>query len=210
MKIPKINPYHKDIDIPLYRVMERYYDILLDSPISNQCPRILLGRRYEYKNMPYYISLLEGDIADIGAGGCEWTRWFPNITTTFEPKPPQLAWEQPTSTEKFNVDFVKKYSVNKFDNAMAINSLHYVPLDELERTIKDAMSCVKNKFLFTFNFKMLAKRSKIKYVYDDILLQVIYVIAKCDFRIFLLDFENNDHTEGAINGDIRIILGHAR
>ena len=204
----KINAYNNTIDLPIYSEMEKYYDIMADIHIDNLAPRIYIDNRIMFKDIVYYISILyknnPGIIADIGAGACVWDQWFDNIFS-FEPKPGDFSLE-PDSRESFNNDFILKYN-KSFDCGMAINSLHFIPYSEISQRIDDAMSVVKDRFLMTFNLKMLAKFSDIEYDYESGLKRLLDILHKTEYNILMLDFVESESVAG-INGHVRIIYEH--
>ena len=204
MQPKKIRPYNKNIKLAIYDEMQKHYDIMLDEKLDMHIPRIWYDKRVMFKDIVYYIDILyennPGKVADIGAGANIWVDWFPNIIA-FEPDARNHYTNLPDYTTKFDYNFVTQH-INNFDCALAINSLHYTSFDKVKNTIKLALNIVEDRFLFTFNLRMLCKRSNIEYDYQMALYKLLILLPKDN--IVMLDW-TDDEEIGPINGHVRII-----
>ena len=201
----KIRPYTPDINLDIYDEMSSHYDIMVDNDTPNIVPRIWHDQRVMFKDIVYYISLLyennPNTLADIGSGGSIWGNWFDNIFT-FEPNPGEWS-NTPDSNERYNDAFVYKYN-KKFDCAIAINSLHYVHFDEVHNMVNKAMTLVNDRFLFTFNLKILCKFSDMDYDHDYALNRLFNILKNINYNIVMLDYVRSDYV-APLNGHVRVI-----
>jgi len=117
----------------------------------------------------------------------------------------------------FNIDFVKKYREN-FYSAIAINSLHFIPIWKIKNRIKLFSNIIKKDGLgyFTMNSKVLIQNtdknfiSKKKLYENNNLSEYIFnEIFELDNILELLHYEDHINTLNHfpnINGDIRIVF----
>ena len=211
VKMQKVRPYTTDIKLKVYNEMEAHYDILVDGALNYYVPRFWYDNRVMFKDIVYYISLLylnnPKTIADIGSGGYNWKKWFDNIKTFEKYLPSQYASINtlPDSREEFNSHFVATYN-KSFDCAMAINSLHFISWKELSQRITDAMSVVKDKFLFTININHINQRSDETLSVDSGINRLYDILNNSPFEIYMFDY--NLDADPGINGHVRFILSN--
>lgn len=208
LSITKIRPYTDNVDLEIYKEVRKEYDILADTLPPNKVPRLIQDQKIFYKDIVYYINLLYENnpksVADIGAGINLWSKWFDNIIA-FEPKPTQWA-KNIDSIEQYDEDFVKKY-IGAFDCAMAINSLHFIHYDKLKERIEEAMLLVNDRFLFTFNLKVIAEEADEEYDYIEHMKKIMDIVKSVNYNIVMLDYliDTDDNVFGYMNGNIRVI-----
>jgi hypothetical protein len=89
---------------------------------------------------------------------------------------------------------------------MAINSLHFILWKDLSQRITDAMSVVKDKFLFTINIDHINQRSDETLSVDSGINRLYDILNNSPFEIYMFDY--NLDADPGINGHARFILSH--
>jgi SAM-dependent methyltransferase len=94
---------------------------------------------------------------------------------------------------------------NKFDAAMAINSLHFNHLDQFETYIKDFAKIIKpgGRGFITFNLPRLMKKDTI--TFDQAVMHCDKVIRGLDLNYIIVD-QNYHDIECKANGNIRLVF----
>ena len=123
--------------------LEEYYDVLIwdhKDLKKSKPPRWQLGSRIGFLQPYYYIEqLLKEDpknIADIGCGGNDFKRFYPNIIG-YDPYEPEADLK-----ELFDEKFVQKH-FQEFDAAFSICALHFIPLDYFAQRVSEFASVIK-------------------------------------------------------------------
>lgn len=222
----QINEYNSSIEIRnfpnLEKELEEYYDLfVVDEIVQNKLsPRGQFEYSIGFKEIFYYISWLYDNnpqsVIDIGAGECFWKRWFPNITSL---EPGGYASGE---NADFHMDFSEKFAdahVEEYDCGMAINSLHFGKLTEVENNIVQAMRIIKpgGRFLFTLSTGMIRSYyvpnlSKNEGLAEKDLVDLTkQMIMKLPYKLVLFDcafdrLGHDFHILGHINGTIRFIF----
>lgn len=221
-----INEYNRNSEIRnfpnLEKELEAYYDLFVkDENVQNKVsPRGNYEYRIGFKEIFYYISWLYDNnpksVIDIGAGECFWKRWFPNITSL---EPGGYASGEHAD---LHMDFTKEFAdshIEEYDCGMAINSLHFGKITEVENNILQAMRIIKpgGRFLFTIstgmiesyylNFTKHWKTPPVRNVVDltkEMVVKLPYKLVLFDCPFDRLGYEFP--IQGHINGTIRLIL----
>jgi hypothetical protein len=217
-----INEYNRNSEIRnfpnLEKELEAYYDLFVkDEIVQNKVsPRGQYEYKIGFKEIFYYISWLYDNnpksVIDLGAGECFWKRWFPNITSL---EPGGYASGEHAD---LHMDFTKEFAdshIEEYDCGMAINSLHFGKLIEVENNIVQAMQIIKpgGKFLFTLSTGMIGTYYKNdNQSTKDLLVELTkQMIMKLPYKLVLFDcpFDRLGYEfpiQGHINGTIRFIL----
>ena len=220
-----INEYNRNHEIRnfpnLEKELEEYYELFVkDEIVQNKVsPRGHYEYKIGFKEIFYYISWLYDNnpksVIDVGAGECFWKRWFPNITSL---EPGGYASGEHAD---LHMDFTKEFAdshIEEYDCGMAINSLHFGKLTEVENNIVQAMRIIKpgGRFLFTLSTGMIeshyitskpAKAPPPRNLVDrtkEMIVRLPYklVLFDCPYDRLGYDFP----IQGHINGTIRFIL----
>jgi hypothetical protein len=173
------------------------------------------GLKIGYRDIFYYIDYLYNNqptsVIDVGCGECIWKNWFPNIIG-FNPVTNEFSKQD--FIDIFDEDFSKGHTKN-WDSGMALNSIHFVPWNNVARQIELAMNIVRDQFLFTFNFKMIQYKPNLPM--DELILAFDNLLESLPYKIVLLDYpiqrgileKKVDHWSH-INGHVRFILQHTQ
>jgi hypothetical protein len=212
--------------------INQYYDIIYNTGGDSRItPRYHLesGLKITQRDIFYYINRLydnnPSSVIDVGCGECTWKRWFPNIIG-FDPRINEFS--QQDFIASFNADFSREHT-KSYQCGMALNSLHFIPWEDIGKTIDMAMNIVQDRFLFTFNFFMLDNKptpfdnkpmpiggiQPLESLFNQIILNTGYKIILIDYpsqrRATLMRNTRTGSRESAaahINGHVRFILAH--
>ena len=215
-----INPYTTGIQFNnfsnLSAEINSYYDILYDTVDAFDITaryQLEHGLKIGFRDIFYYISLLYDNnptsVIDVGCGECTWKKWFPNIIG-FDPSPSKYSAAD--FIDYFDESFSQGHTKN-YDCGMALNSVHFVEWDYIEKQIDLAMNIVKDQFLFTFNFDMINSVPSLPM--NELILLFDNKINSLNYKIKLLDYptlrgvsDTNMTRIRHINGTVRFILQH--
>lgn len=215
-----INPYRSeakfqnfpDLNVALNLHYDRLYDTVIDFEIS---PRYYYesGLKIGFRDMFYYIDCLYSNqpatVIDVGCAECVWKNWFPNIQG-FDPNFNEFSKQD--FVDFFDEDFSQGHAKN-WHCGLALNSLHFIDWSYVPKQIDLAMNIVKDQFLFSFNFKMIANKPNLPM--EQLILLFDNMLEKSGYNIVLLDYpvlrgikpdKINHWTH--INGHVRFILQH--
>jgi hypothetical protein len=197
-----------DADLALY--YDRVYDTVVGYEIT---PRYFYetGLKIGFRDMFYYIDTLYANdpqsVIDVGCGECTWKKWFPNIIG-FDPGINEFSAQD--FQDFFDEDFSKGHTEH-WDNGMALNSIHFISWNNINRQLDLAMNIVKKRFLFTFNFGVmrdvpnLTMQQQVTEFYQK-LLDSKYKLVLFDAPIFRGISQNKIKNFGYLNGTVRFIL----
>ena len=219
--------------------MNHYFDRIYDTG-GDPCitPRYYLqsGLKTTQRDIFYYINRLydnnPSSVVDVGCGECMWKLWFPNIIG-FDNRINEFSQQDFVAT--FNRDFSQSHT-KQYQCGMALNSIHFLPWEEISGRIHSAMNIVQDRFLFTFNFSVVAnlpvplppsasggeELKTLESLFDQIILNSGYKIILVDYpsqrpRSLIKNLNNDsrirpgeleDHNFLPLNGHVRFILAH--
>lgn len=206
----KINCYSPGIEFrnfpELSNKMKNYYDIIEDYSLSeNISPRYVFefGKKIAFRNIFYYIDMLYDNqpntLIDVGCGECVFKRWFPNIIG-FDPN--INSFSQQDFVDIFDQDFSRSHT-KFYDVGMAINSIHFIPWNQIPDQINLAMNIVKDRFLFTFNFDRLQDKPNLNN--QDLTRLLFDIIENLPYDLVMFDFVDKSHWFYS-NGTVQFIL----
>jgi hypothetical protein len=193
---------------------DKLYDTVLDCHIS---PRYVYehGLRIGFRDIFYYIDQLYTNnpttVIDVGSGECIWKEYFPNIIG-FDPNINEFS--QQDFVDYFDKDFSENHTA-AYTCGMALNSIHFIPWNEIKTQIDLAMNIVTDRFLFTFNFQQVRNKPAISTT--ELVYEFKKIIDSLDYSIILFDSpllrgvsEENMNNLTYINGTVRFILEHKK
>jgi hypothetical protein len=200
----------------LSKKIEAHYDLLFDTIMPwNLSPRYIFehGLKLGMRDIFYYIDLLYENqprsVIDVGCGECVWKNWFPNIVG-FDPN--TNPYSQQDFVDFFDEDFSRS-NMRKFDCGMALNSLHFIPWQQIPHQLDLAMQMVRDRFLFTFNLHMFTDKPsqdlrlipELKSMLDESKYKIVMFDSPC-YRGYT--WKQVKDSLGFINGTVRFILSH--
>lgn len=216
----QVNAYYPNVALrnfpQLTADIETYYDMLFDTVLPDIItPRYVYehGKKVGFRDIFYYIDMLYDNnpqtVIDVGCGECIWKRWFPNIIG-FDPNINQFS--QADFVDIFDADFAAGHQ-QQYDVGMALCSIHFIEWDFVPTQIKLAMSIVKDRFLFTFNFHQLQNKPNVSFNEQ---VEIFYqMVESTNFKILMFDEptardESLEQTEHWFytNGTVRFMLGY--
>lgn len=190
-----------------------YYDRVFDcAPDFEISPRYLYetGIKIAFRDIFFYIDqLYDNDpdsVIDVGCGECIWKKWFPNIVG-FDACPGDFS--QADFTDYFDEHFSRRHT-KQWCNGMALNSLHFIDWNDIEKQLDLALNIVRSRFLFTFNF---AAMKGVHHRPIAELLEEFYIRIKKNFAVLMFDCpllrgasETQLQSWAKINGTVRFTL----
>ena len=214
-----------DLEQQITQYYDTIYETIEDLRVT---PRYFLemGLKVTERDMFYYINRLydnnPSSVVDVGCAECIWKKWFPRMIG-FDPIVSKFSKQQ-DFIDTFNKNFIQKHA-GHYHSGMALNSLHFIDWKDISKVIDAAMSIVQDRFLFTFNFNIIANIPNHVYFngrppHADLISQVDKIIVDSGYKIILVDWpclregraeENRDRIMIAseqLNGHVRFILAH--
>ena len=96
---------------------------------------------------------------------------------------------------------------NHFDAAMAINSLHFRPLEEFETVICDFAKIIKpgGRGFVTFNLTRLIEESQNRFTFDQAIEYCNQVIQNLNFKYIIVD-QDYRYPSCRVNGNLRLVF----
>jgi hypothetical protein len=157
----------------------------------------------------YLMSINSSEIVDIGCGMNMFKELYPIIGV--DPTDPRAD-----INAIFDRKFVKIYR-EKFNSAIAINSLHFIPIWQIKKRLKQFSNIIKKNGLgyLTINSHMLIRHTDNKFLSDNKLYENCNLSKYLFEQIFELDnileilyYEDNINNclEPGLNGDIKILF----
>lgn len=195
---------------------EQYYDLMFDTMLPwVLSPRYIFehGIKIGMRDIFYYIDLLyenhPASVIDVGCGECVWKNWFPNITG-FDPN--TNPYSQQDFIDFFDGDF-SRANAGKFDCGIGINSLHFIPWQQISEQLDLAMHMVRDRFLFTFNLNAFTHKPSQDH---RLLLDLKHILGQSRYKIIMFDspcyrgytWQEVTNNLAFLNGTVRFILSH--
>lgn len=234
-----IDPYEPGIEFKNFPDLDaqinQYYDRIYDTGDNLRItPRYFLesGLKITQRDIFYYINRLydnnPSSVIDVGCGECTWKRWFPNIIG-FDPLINEFSQQDFVGT--FNEEFSQTHT-KQYQCGMALNSIHFIPWEDIGKTIDMAMNIVQDRFLFTFNLGVIDNKPETSAQLKSLMFQSEYlgileslfdqIIINTGYKIILIDYPSQrrmtfrrntrsgsrESPAAHINGHVRFILSH--
>lgn len=187
------------INFTSYEVKKSNLDCTLPREID-----LLAYNRFDLYSLyivDYIRSNNKGRIYDIGCGSNMFKFFFDNIIGIDKYR--QEADIFATFDEKFSVK-----NKNKFENAIAINSIHFIPISKFKQQLKDFANCImKGGYGYaTFNINQLVSREQESNIPKDIEFYVNQEISDTGLDIVSLMMHNLVGGDDGLDGNIRILF----
>jgi hypothetical protein len=174
------------------------------------------GIKIGERDIFYYIDKLYDNnplsVIDVGCGECIFKNWFPNIIG-FDPR--QWHNSRADFVDFFDEDFSKNHT-SKWSCGMALNSIHFIPWNQLSKQIDLAMNIIQpgGRFLFTINFNMLDIHSEDKSVVNLSSIEKInhihQIISNSSYKIIVSDYPLLHNLSEDLVDRYAHITGHSR
>lgn len=217
--LENINPYNeaefrarfKDSD--LYSRLEQDFDLItwktdqLTFAIEGMTPRQFRGMRI-FSAVPfYYLSMIGFDsvVYDIGCGWNVYKRYLPNLIG-ISADYPKSEWYYGDEYGFFDHQYVRD-NPQRFDNVVAMNSLHTIPLQDLQSRFTQLLDVTKpgGKIFVMMNVChcIMMKSNIIK---DDV---VAYIRTQMDIfkdRIICFELDDRNINLNMSEGTLRAVL----
>lgn len=208
----KTKTYQKIIDDHTIIYWDRYFS----DPGPKLTPREIISQHTIAVMASFYFVNLVAEnndkpIYDIGCGGNYFKKYYPNIIGIDQPG--NISADE---VGTFNEEYAKQ-NINRFDNAIAICSLHFVPFTEMNKQFRLFVDTIKTNGigLFTINtihpFSIATEEIKREHNVFNIVDTTYYIDDNLDFsglEILSYDIPERDvivSNEG-MTGDMRIVF----
>lgn len=164
--------------------------------LPSRTPREVLANRVAMGTTFYYLEKLMGSspVHDIGPGSNFFGRYYPQII-------PEEIW--------FDRAFARN-NPERYPNLMAINSLHFIPIERFKDRIDDVVATVQpgGKIFLTFNLDCMIQDNG---WYGQKELALEYIRAQLDdvkdVEWIVIDIiEDSDNCEDGIDGSVRLLF----
>ena len=216
--LENINPYNETKfrsefkTTELYSRLEQDFDLITWSTnqstfrIDNMTPRQFRGTRI-FSAVPfYYFSMIGFDsvVYDIGCGWNIYKKYLPNLVGISADAPGSNSYHG-DEFGFFDEQYVNN-NLQRFDNVIAMNSLHFIPLQDLKLRFEQLLKVTKPNGKV---FAMMNVCHMIKNQREPVLNPIEYI--RSDLGVFkdqIICFELDDKNinENMSEGTLRIVL----
>jgi hypothetical protein len=205
-----INPYNElycrslHEKFPFFDQIKSDFDVLYWSSLADYkmklTPRQSMGIR-AFSMIPFYYleKLLEKNPANIYDLGCGWNifkKYIPNIIGVS----PTHDCDNHADIHDLVDDMYIQAHQNFFESVFSINALHFVPLSDLEKVIKDFVSMIKpgGRGFLALNLARMIDRSSVDFLKthvgptltcDDYNRYIRNVLTKIDINYLIVDVD---------------------
>lgn len=222
--LQQINPYNEEqfkeefSQTDIFKQLSKDYDEVRWDNFSSTIHGSLTPRRVLAKRMftactffyLKYLTEINPDIIyDIGCGSNVFKNYIPNIIG-IDPNYPDYR----DMCGTFDSTFVTDHE-NEFQAAYAINSLHFVPITEINQRLSDFIKVIKpgGRGFITINSLVVHYSTPGELRYNmgihnliDNFNKLIELIEVPNVNVLVCDFQDSNHPGDEFNGDIRIVF----